>query len=406
MRLATIHAVKGQQFPVVVIADASHRIPADRSLVLVDRAGVAGIRAQRAGGQSAEVLGYPGLKEMAAREAADEEHRLLYVAATRAMRHLAVVGRAERQGGGPDTPYSIVQDALEGDPAAREERLPARPVPERLELPVLPEVTPAPAPCSAPPIDVPGVAGRRLSFSALAAHAVCARRYMLEWELRLPPPSRSVSVPGAGSSATEVGTLVHIALADHRWAGPAPGAGWAAPLADRLGLEVPPEALARAEALVADLAASDLAARIGRGQAVAERMFAMALDGVLLTGAIDLEVREADGGVLLVDWKTHTLAGARPESVMDEYRLQQSLYGLAALRAGAPRVELRWVFLEALPAPQVRVVTAADQDALADEVRRHLTGLDRSDRPATAVTAQPFCAGCPGLEMYCPVSET
>jgi hypothetical protein len=322
------------------------------------------------------------------------------------MRHLAVVGRAERNGGGANTLFSIVAEAMGSDSAAmREERLPAAPAPDRLELPVLPEVTAAADPVTPVPVEVPTAAGRRMSFSALAAHAVCARRYMLEWELRLPPPGRSLRVPGGGSSGTEVGTLVHAALAEHAWGGPAPSPGWAGPLAGRLGLEVPTAALARAERLVAELGTSGLAARIGRGRPVAERTFAMEIDGVLLTGAIDLEVQEPDGGLLLVDWKTHALAGAAPEAAMEGYRLQQSLYGLAALRAGAERVELAWVFLEALSAPQIRTVVAGDEDVLVREVRAHLAALARPERPPAATTPQFFCGGCPGLEMYCPVSE-
>lgn len=411
VRLATIHSVKGQQFPVVVLADASHGTPSQHPAVLVDADGKAGLRAQRADGDNADVLGYKELKEDANRAAADEERRVLYVALTRAMRHAVVVGRAERNGGGVNTMYSLVTEAAgTGLPGVAVERreVEAVDVPERKPMPVAPPVVQVSAPVIASPPVVDPLRGRRLSFSALSTFAACPRRFHLEVELGLPASRVPVAVPGGGDgSGTDVGTLVHDALAAHRWGAARPVAGWASERAMALGLDVPAGALERAERLVAVVLGDRLAQRIAAGaKVVAEQPFAIDVDGVLLSGAIDLQVREADGTLLVIDWKTHTLAERTAGQVMTGYALQQAVYGLVALRGGAERVELRWVFAEALGDSQVRHVGRADSSELEAEIRDALGAIRRSDRPAPLDTVSSVCAGCPGLDAFCPVGAT
>jgi len=137
---------------------------------------------------------------------------------------------------------------------------------------------------------------------------------------------------------------------------------------------------------------------------VAERPFAVAVDGVLIRGVMDLHVTEAAGRALVVDWKTHRLDGRLPAEEMAAYRLQQAIYGLAALREGAAAAELRWVFLEAPDDPQVRTVGPEDLPALEAEVREVLEALRSSEPRPAALTPQAFCSGCPGLRALCPVA--
>ncbi len=148
-----------------------------------------------------------------------------------------------------------------------------------------------------------------------------------------------------------------------------------------------------------------LGERIAAGRARSERPFALSVDGVLVAGVIDLEVQEPDGGLLIVDWKTHALGGRSPREEMLSYGLQRSIYALAALSEGVEQVELAWVFLEALDDPQVRVATPADLLALVDEVRVNLDPLLRDGRPPAALTPQFFCDQCPGLDVFCPVGQ-
>ena len=96
----------------------------------------------------------------------------------------------------------------------------------------------------------------------------------------------------------------------------------------------------------------------------------------MLSGAIDLLVDEGGGRALVADWKTHALGpGDSAAAVADEYRLQQALYGLAALRAGWEEVTLAWAVLEDLPGSPARIVGAEDAAALEAEVAAALAPL-------------------------------
>lgn len=125
VRIMTIHASKGLEFPVVILADMHKRFnPQDlRQTVLVDRdQGIA----MRAVDSDRRVL-YPTLAhqlatETATREGRSEELRVLYVALTRAREHLVLVGRVEpervahfraMQTPGPDEPRPLPRLLLE-----------------------------------------------------------------------------------------------------------------------------------------------------------------------------------------------------------------------------------------------------------------------------------------------------
>src|SRR5262249_28617753 len=114
VRLATVHAVKGQEFPAVVLADASHGRRSGTPLVLVDPEGAAGLRLPLPG-RRGPALAYRALQE--APQAADdaEERRIVYVAPTRARRHLTVVGRAPTKG----TVMDILETGLAPDVGRR-----------------------------------------------------------------------------------------------------------------------------------------------------------------------------------------------------------------------------------------------------------------------------------------------
>ena len=408
VRLATVHAVKGHEYPAVVLADASHGLPGTYPAVLTDRDGAASIRVARVGGDPVYALGY-GDRRAAARAADEaEERRITYVAATRAERHLAVVGRSSARGG---TAFTTVCEALVTPPLERRVAAPAGPrTRPRVEPP---PATEAAAPRAHRPPEPDPVAGRRLSFTALDALATCARRFHLEHErgLRGRPDAVVPAAAAAGAAPTAwggvaAGDVVHAALAAHDWAGPAPAPGWAAAAERAAGLPPSPADRERAERMVAALLSSDLATRIrgGRGR-LAEEPFAIAVEGAVLSGAIDLIVDEGGGRALVADWKTHALApGDSAAAVADRYRLQQALYGLAALRAGWEEVTLAWAVLEDLPGSPARIVGAEDAAALEAEVAAALAPLRLEARPPAAATPQPFCTGCPGLEAMCPVA--
>ena len=75
-------------------------------------------------------------------------------------------------------------------------------------------------------------------------------------------------------------------------------------------------------------------------------------------------MRVEDAGTLVVDWKSDVLDGRDPaELVAEGYSTQRIVYALAALRAGAERVEVAHCFLERPDEPALAVYAAADADA-------------------------------------------
>ena len=97
IRLLTVHAAKGLEFKVVVLADAGRAAPApspDEILCLPD--GRFGFRfVNPVTGQPAGVFGYGDVKEAERAADEDENRRLLYVAMTRAIDRLIVSGAVD-----------------------------------------------------------------------------------------------------------------------------------------------------------------------------------------------------------------------------------------------------------------------------------------------------------------------
>lgn len=424
VRLATVHGVKGQEFPAVVIADASHGQPAVHPMVLVDADGEAGIRLSRIDGDPVYALGYDERRKETMAADAAEERRITYVASTRAERQLTVVGRSSAGGLTKHGAFAVLRtatgldepgiaDFAEGGRAGLVQTiidaLPAAGVRPRA---LAPPVHPADRPSHHAPPPVERLVGRSLSFSALSTFATCSLRFHLEYERGLRRSRGPHTALGGGDGTASawggaaLGDIVHGHLSRHLWSGPPPAPGWASAAAGTAGLPESPGDAERAESLVARLLSSPLADRVRAGRRIAvERPFALDLDGVLLSGFIDLMLEEGDGTALLFDWKTHSLAGGRsPAEILEDYSLQQALYGLAALRAGFSEVVLGWILLEDIAASPLRVVRTSDSGALVDEIRAVTTAIRSGMRAPAARTPQSFCTGCPGLDAMCPVS--
>ncbi len=287
---------------------------------------------------------------------------------------------------------------------------------------VLPALSPAGrvrvgAPGTALP-DPPGVleapgarprpAPQRLSYSSLGAYARCGYRFYLERVLRLPrvqPPPRAAEPgePAGGLDPRVRGSLVHRLLEDLDFARPevpSPeavlelGGAWAVELAE-------PE-VEDIRALVAAFAGSPLCARLaGARRLRREAPFAFALEraggGPLVNGFLDAVAYEDDGGALIVDYKSDRLEGAEPEDLVErDYTTQRIVYALAALRDGAPRVEVAYCFLERPGEPVTRAFTAADEPALAERLAGLAEGVLEGRYEVTGVPHRELCGDCPG----------
>ncbi|HEY5296265.1 MAG TPA: UvrD-helicase domain-containing protein [Gaiellaceae bacterium] len=442
VRLLTIHAAKGLEFKIVIVADAGRDAAGGPSTdeILVRPDGSFGFRVvDPKSGKRKGVFDYEEVRAAEKRDDHDERLRLYYVAMTRAIDRLIVSGAIDSERSQDRaTPIGWVLERLHateaiddasGEPIELERgdarflltvdrwqevvadasAEPDRPSDEVgqlalfAELPVqgaelpaqgavagyqLPELVPPPLP--------PLHRVRRLSYSALALYERCSYRYYVERVAGL--REERGTLPGAtGLKATEVGDAVHRLLELVDLAAPAPPEldivrGWYPAVTD--------EELERIGRFVDSYCGSGLAARIATlPGAQPERPFAFEHDGVLLHGRLDVLWRDG-AKALVLDYKTNSLAQGSPEEIIeDDYRIQRLVYALACFRAGADEVEVVYHFLERSDA----VVSTTFERSELPELEAELSAaIARIDRGEFVPTPSDFtCAGCPALDLVC-----
>jgi ATP-dependent helicase/nuclease subunit A len=449
VRLMTIHRAKGLEFPVVCVADLGRSAGGQRERLLIGRDGSIGLKlAPIGGGEQVPALAWQRLADAEQAADAEEERRLFYVAMTRARERLILSGGVdcerwpEPRPGGPPLDW-IARAMTGGHPAPvfatgetvvdrRWEDRPARvrcvlSSPATLDT-VLPQAALAPAGrprAGAPgtalpeaPVVLPGApalprpAPQRLSYSALGAYARCGYRFYLQRLLRLPPvePPPRPDAPDEEPvlAAMTRGSIVHRALETLDFARPrTPEPDETRELAAEFGVELTDDEVEDIRALVASFASSPLCARLAAARrSRREAPFAFALDpsggGPLVTGFLDAAAVEPDGGVLIVDYKSDRLEGAEPAAVVDrDYATQRIVYGLAALRDGAPRVDVAYCFLERPGEPVTAAFTAADATALSERLAGLARGVMEGRYPVAEVPHRDLCGDCPGRAAMC-----
>ncbi|HST32190.1 MAG TPA: UvrD-helicase domain-containing protein [Solirubrobacteraceae bacterium] len=461
VRLMTVHAAKGLEFPVVCVADLGRQPNARMPDLLVDGTCV-GLRLMRLdGGSSSPMLAYEELCAERRRREAEEEDRILYVAMTRA-RELLVLSasvsfaRWPRQGPGatsiswlgPAISEQLPQMLAEGEAAPVELAvgpagtarvgllLNAAGAPALEDLPtgeMTRESADGEEARAGQPrggrtvqLGVGAVAERgpaassaveparisTLSYSSLTELERCGYRYYLERVLGI-GEDRAAARGREGEQGLEArarGTLVHrlMELLDFAHPHP-PSSAEVGERARELGLRVAASEREELARLIASSCDSRLAARIAAARDVRrEHPFAFSLgaDEPLISGVIDLLALEADGTSLVVDYKSDRVEATvdLEQLVEREYGVQRLLYALAVLRDGAPAVEIVHWFLERGEWVVARFL-AADRLVLEEQLSQRVA---RTREQPFAVSPHPhrgLCLTCPGRAGLCSWSE-
>ncbi len=421
VRLMSIHAAKGLEFPVVCLADTGRQGPGDAPDVHVAADGRVGLKLVSLDGDGVPALDWQALQDEAQAAADAEEHRVFYVALTRARERLIVSGTVRNTDAWP-APYSNGPPILWLGPALaaapgvvttinRAEDDGSDLSPDRLAPPPPPArgLTPPP-PAPSPPRPAPPHV-TTLSYSGLADYARCGYRFYLERSLRLPatpapeePPDEAEGLPG-----TQRGTLAHRLLEDLDFARPrAPSAEAVRAVADEVGIPVTDDDLTDLAGLVGSFAVAPLCARLAAATAVRrEAPFAYPLQApegeVLVHGFIDVIAREGDRA-LVVDYKSDRLeleGGDPAERVERDYRTQRLVYALAALRDGAAEVEVTYCFLERAEEPVSVTFAASQAQTLEAELTGLAGGILAGDFPVSATPHRWLCGTCPGRHALC-----
>ena len=434
VRLMTIHAAKGLEFPVVCVADLGRSGKGDDDALRVTDDGRVGLKIASMAGGSAKGLDLEAIERDQEREQDYEERRIFYVAMTRAQELLVLSGATDTEKWNEPRPLGVPMDWIwrgfapgldTGEPRGARcsvctpanvddllgatARYGSALVGEDAAVPVAPlkrferfEAAPA-------------LPVGRLSYSGLARYRACGYRFYLERviglrELEQLPGESQPEPPGSDELSPLIrGTVVHELLERLDFAHPvAPSPEEVAERLGSYGADTGAAAVEDTRRFATAFLGAPLFERLAAAQRVRRELaFAYELAppaaggrSLLVNGFVDVYAEEPER-VLIVDYKTDSLEGIDAAGLVEaQYSIQRLIYALAALRSGAPAVEVAYCFLEKPDAPVGSEWTAGDAAALEEELLELAAGViegrfEPAGEPHLHLCAR--CAGRPGL---------
>lgn len=418
IRIMTVHAAKGLEFPVVFVADLGVDKERAADAILVARGGTTeapvpllGVRLPSEPESLATGL-HTRVATNERQRRMDEEKRCLYVACTRAEELLVVsgtcrldkearegrllidwireaVGESDEDGHASSiaTPVAVTEVVAEpAEPADAEDAGGASP---RAPIFALEHFEPESAPrrTAEPPQSV--------SFSALSLHEKCPLSYHAVYTLHLSKFRR----PGVRSS-TEFGSAVHGVLQAADAQGVADGVVEAAVLRYELdGADT-----TRLRAAVAGFLGSKLGIRAYAGDRVGREVpLRVGLGPTALEGNIDL-ISWSGSSALVVDYKTGKAPSEGDHRREKAYLLQAQCYALAALESGAEQVEVVFCFVDHESQTVSFEFSTEDAGALRSELQRRVGCIVEDEITHLESYEAGVCEQCPALGGICPVN--
>jgi ATP-dependent exoDNAse (exonuclease V) beta subunit len=453
VRLMTVHAAKGLEFPVVCVADLGREGRGDDGPLQVSPDGRVGLQVASLGGGSHSAMRMDEIKAEQEAQAEEEERRIFYVAMTRAESRLIVSGAVDAAKWEPPKPLGTPMDwiwpalapgakllfeqAAEGidagvrcvllSPETVDEVLPAA---DRMPAPEAPEsATVQPERPLFPPLreGVP-LPVARLSYSALESYKRCPYRFYLERVVKMPRAGAGLGVDeGAADDGDQLaldaaparpdemsplvrGTIVHELLERVDFRRPrSPSQAEVERQVVANGVDPRERDLREIAELIERFLSSDLFARLRGARRVRQELpFAYPLEpqglggrSLLVNGVVDVHADFGDR-LLVVDYKTDALERRDPEEVCDEkYGGQRLVYALAGLRSGAAEVEVAYCFLERPDLVVSRRFAAGDRARLEAELLDLAAGVISGSFEPTDAPHRELCQFCPGQAALC-----
>lgn len=447
VRIMSIHASKGLEFPVVAVPELGSSLRSDSAIARWDVGGEdvrVGMRLPAQPGCTAESGAdrsglFARIHEKRAGEQRAEAQRLLYVACTRAREVLLLSGAgslSKPADPGAASPIEWVRAVVGGEPAGDPERRVLGG--GAVEVRTIESDMPAPAAVDGSGSAVPdlvavraedaagagngergggeagrpgnpdaaelaaGIALERMSYSDFGLLEDCPRRFWASRILRV----GTVRVPG-GPDPLSFGNAVHAVL-ERAGEGPAPPE----PLVEAIArsFELEPARFAEVRQAVEAFARSRVAGRLADiGTTLREWPFTIQVghsaSPFVLVGTMDAYARRGDEA-LIVDYKTGT--SGRGDELVERYALQASIYAYAALREGCGSVEIVFARLQDLdergmPREIAYAFTAADAERIeADLIARYGEAIGGA-YPSLAAEDAHLCGDCPIAGGLCDV---
>ena len=413
--LLTIHKAKGLEFKVVFLADTTGTTSGNTDKFLIDHELGPGFRLRRAGGEPLKTYTY---SRAAIEDAAldhEESKRLFYVACTRAMERLVILGKARAD---IDDTYegnnwmawihSALSISAEGEPGPDSPlnlytytriSTDTFPLPESADETwrkalsfdgVVPDnfitdgilVEPPPPPNPSPPAT--------LSPTGIADYVFCPALYRYRHVYGL---TGEVTVGGSGGMGPKYGIFAHRVL--ERWDGEP--SSLRETLDSCSGPTVFNRWKERAEREMTAYAHSDLMRRIRDSAEVRrEEPFAFECDEVIVRGTLDICFREGDSHIV-VDYKTDRVEFGGVDDAVSRYITQVGIYGLAVEKAFyEPPRELILYFL-APGTAWARGFSPEWRETVTADIHAAISGITASE---FAPKPSERCAACP-YEKIC-----
>ena len=427
VRIMTIHAAKGLEFPVVIVSDLQRQFKYDDE-PYVDAA--LGIGLDGGEGSATSPLAVL-LEEQARRKAVEEEQRILYVACTRARDRLILssepVGRDDSWLGwlarlsedngqaltaGP-LRFDAVTAVYDGSGTTSQRHELIVPVTRSVPLPAASSSAEA-AEHRTSRIDVSPLLsasrGEIFSASRIRTYVECPAKYFFRYVLGVPSGSGPF-VPGTGEEFSdsdypaELRGRVFHAVMEKAGELTLDEASLEAEVGRAVSNEAPftaagyPSLIGDVSALVRGVLLSDSWKLVAAGTEVrTEFSISAALGPDFITGTIDRLYRGPDGLWTVLDYKTDTVSAAQIDARAEAYWPQLEFYALMVRRlCEADSVRIRLLFAHHPESDLQRVLGPDELLRQEDHVARTIERIKTGE----FLPSHPPCQGCPMYPGRC-----